>query len=136
MDSRSFVIIAVLVAALTLGCTAAKPSQQATDSANVAFDRIMQSINTGSFSDYETNFSDPMLSASNESNFDSLRANIADQFGNYQSRSPDPQTSVSGGYNIFLYDCQFEKGRHSVRLVMDPTNTTLVQGLWFQDMKA
>ena len=83
-----------------------------------------------------TNFSDPMLRASNESNFNSLRSKIFDQFGKYQSRSPDPQTSVSGGFNIFLYDCQFEKGRHSVRLVMDPTNTTLVQGLWFPDMKA
>ncbi len=126
----------VLVAALSLGCTAAKPSQQATDSANIAFDGIMQSINTGSFSGYETNFSDPMLKASNESNFNGLRASIFDQFGKYQSRSPDPQTSVSGGFNIFLYDCQFEKGRHSVRLVMDPTNTTQVQGLWFPDMKA
>lgn len=128
---------AALVLTAICGCVIGeKPSQAATDMANVTADRILLSINSGSYADYTTNFSAPMMNASPESNFNGLRDKILSQFGKYESRSPAPQVSVSQGFNVFVYDCQYEKGRHSFRLVMDPANASLVQGIWFPDLKS
>jgi hypothetical protein len=133
---RSVVVAAIVGVIAMGGCvTGEKPSQAATDMANITADRILLSINDGSYADYTADFSAPMLNASPESSFDGLRDKIFMQFGKYESRSPAPQSYVSQGYNIFVYDCRFEKGRHTFRLVMDPSNVSLVQGIWFPDMK-
>ncbi len=133
---RVTAVALMLMAIAICGCVSGeKPSQAATDMANVTADRILSSINDGSYGDYKMNFSAPMMNATSESGFNGLRDRILTQFGKYESRSPTPQASVSQGFNVFVYDCQYEKGRHTFRLVMDPANASLVQGVWFPDLK-
>jgi hypothetical protein len=133
---RVMAVALMLVAIAICGCVSGeKPSQAATDMANVTADRILLSVNSGNYTDYTTNFSAPMMNATSESSFNGLRDKIFTQFGRYESRSPAPQASVTQGFNVFVYDCQFEKGRHTFRLVIDPANASLVQGIWFPDMK-
>jgi len=133
---RGIAIAAIMAVIAISGCVSGeKPSQAATDMANVTADRILLSINTGNYSDYSMNFSAPMMNASGESSFNSVRDKIFTQFGKYESRSSTPQTSVSQGFNVFVYDCQYGKGRHPFRLVMDPANASVVQGIWFPDLR-
>ena len=135
--NRLCLVIAVVLMLMAIcGCVIGeKPSQAATDMANVTADRILLAINDGSYGDYTMNFSAPMMNATSENGFNGLRDKIFTQFGKYESRSPAPQASVVQGFNVFVYDCQYEKGRHPFRLVMDPANASLVQGIWFPDLK-
>ena len=122
-------ILGLILAMVVLaGCTAAKPSGDATNAANAAADRIFDSFNTGNYSEFITNCSVPVQEGINQSQFNALRNNIVGQLGKYQSRS-DPSASVVGIYNNFAYTCQFENGTQQFTITMNSTDIYTVEGL-------
>jgi len=122
---------AYTVEGLSFPVSAGKPSQQALDAANVTVDRILAALNNGSYSDFSANFSPTMLSAVNESKFNSTRSGMLSQYGKYVSRSSDPQTSVTLGDNVFVYSCQFEQVKLNLKLMLNASDSKTVDGLLF-----
>ena len=126
-----FSSLAVVLCLLTSGCIFnGTPSTEATDAANKTAESIFQSFNTGDYGQFSLNMSDRLKSGINESSFSGIRGQIQDKYGNYTSKAA-PQGSVIQGYNNFVYDCSFEKGTLKIRLVMNTTSPSLVDGLWF-----
>jgi hypothetical protein len=121
------VFIAVCGCALNPGVS----SPAAIDAANVTADRILNSINSGNYSDYSMNFSEIMMAQVNESQFNYTRSVVQDTFGNYVSRS-GPVTSVVQGYNVFVYNCTFTKGYVNFQLTMNLTDPYRVEGVFFR----
>lgn len=126
------IFILALLVALASGCiSGGKPSQEAMDAANSSADRILTSFNSGSYADFSNNYSAPMLAALNESAYNGLRQTILAKYGNYTSRSSEPQVTMKPGYNVFVYDCKFEKNRLSLTVTMNATDIYKVEGLWY-----
>lgn len=106
------------------------PPQDAFDAANDTAETVFQAFNTGSYDQFSANLSPLLKRGFNESRFVDTRSQIQSKYGNYTSK-PAPQGSVSQGYNNFYYDAHFEKGTLKIRLVMNTTNPSLVEGIWF-----
>jgi hypothetical protein len=135
MRFKSFIIIIMLVAvvALTLGCTSSSnTSGTAMNAANATADRILNSFNTGNYADFSANLSPTMLSAANASWFNTTRAALQSKYGNYLSRAPVPTAGAEQGYNIYLYNSNFEKGNFTLQLTMNTTNVWRVEGIFFR----
>ena len=124
-------VLTVALCALLSGCIFNQaPPQEAFDAADPTAEAVFQSFNTGDYGQFSAYLTDPMKKGVNESSFMDIRSQIHDKYGNYTSK-PAPQGSVINGYNNFFYDAQFDKGTLRVRLVMNPDNQSLVDGLWF-----
>jgi len=119
------------VEGLSFPASSGKPSQQALDVANASVDRILAALNNGSYADFSANFSPTMLSAVDESKFNSTRSGMLSQYGKYVSRSSDPQTTVSLGDNIFVYSCQFEQVKLNLKLMLNASDLRTVDGVLF-----
>ena len=100
------------------------------DAANATVDRILNSFNSGNYSEFSANFSSAMLSAVNETRFNSIRSGIQSKYGKYVSRS-SPTGGTAQGYNIYIYPSHFEKGDLKLQLTMNTTNVWTVEGLYF-----
>jgi len=123
------IMIGVLLAC---GCTqSATPPQDAISAANVTADRVLQSINDDDYTGFSMNFSDPMLQGVNQSRFEGLRNDILAKYGKYESKS-STQNLVVGGDNVFIYDCQFEKGRLQFQFAINSTDMSTVTGLYYK----
>lgn len=136
MYNRSLIfltlVLSIVVFVLVGGCTqTATPPQAAIDAANATADRVLQSINTGSYSDFSKDFSAPMLQGINESRFNSLRDDIMGNQGKYVSKSL-MQSLVINGDNVFIYACQFEKGRLQFQFSINVTDMSTVDGLYYK----
>lgn len=132
--SLSYILIAAMLTGILLvsGCTqSATPSQDAISAANLTADRVLQSLNDGNYTNFSTNFSDVMLHGINQSRFDGLRNDISTKYGKYVSRS-STQNLVVGGDNVFIYDCQFEKGRLQFQFSINSTDRSTVTGLYYK----
>ncbi len=132
--SLSYIPIGVMIIGILLmsGCTqSAVPSQDAISRANVTADRVLQSINDGNYANFSMNFSQVMLQGVNQSRFDGLRNDILTTNGKYISRS-NVQNFVVGGDNVFIYDCQFEKGRLQFQFSINSTDMSTVTGLYYK----
>ena len=134
MDMRYInLLLVVVLAAVVCGCASGeKPSQPAMDAANVTADRMFNALNTGDFVAFSENFSPAMTSAVNQTEFNIIAGKLSGQYGKYVSRSPVPSASVTQGYNVFLYDCQFEKGKLTLQLTMNSSNVTRVEGFFYR----
>jgi ATP-dependent DNA ligase len=129
--SFTFAGLAIALCALFSGCIFNQaPPQEAADAANSTAETIFQSFNTGDYGRFSENLSAPVKKNLNESSFSSMRDQIRSKYGNYTSKSA-PQGSVIQGYDNIVYECGFEKGTLKVRLVMNTTNPSIVDGLWF-----
>lgn len=129
------VISIVAVAALFLGCTSSTPNTTngaAMDAANATADRVLNSFNMGSYSDFSANFSPAMISVMNQSQFNEFRNAIQSQYGNYTSRVPVPTTTAAQGDNVYVYKSNFEKGNITLTLAMNTTNVWSVDGLYLK----
>ena len=128
--SRTLVISLVLCIALACGCTqSATPPKEATDIANATADRVLRSIDDGSYAEFSENFSAPMLQDVNESVFDEFRNNVLGQDGHYRSKTGPETLAVRGDY-VFIYTCQFEKGQLQLQLSINATDRSTVDGLY------
>ena len=130
----SYLLIGVVMIGILLvcGCTqSASPSQEAVSAANVTADRVLQSLNDGNYISFSTNFSGVMLQGINQSRFDGLRNDILTKYGNYTSKS-STQALVVGGDNVFIYDCQFEKGKLQFQFSINSTDMSTVTGLYYK----
>jgi hypothetical protein len=130
------ILLILLVAAIGLasGCTTSypKPPQDAFDAANVTADRMFNALNTADYNAFSENFSAPMKAAVNQSQFNEVVGPIAGKYGKYVSRAPAPTGSEIQGYNVFVYECQFEKGKLNLQLTMNKANITTVEGFFYR----
>jgi hypothetical protein len=134
IKGSSYILIGVMLIGILLvsGCTqSATPSQEAISAANVTADRVLQSINDDNYAGFSANFSGPMLQGINQSRFEGLRNDILTQYGKYASKS-STQDLVVGGDNVFIYDCQFEKGRLQFQFSINATDMSTVTGLYYK----
>jgi hypothetical protein len=134
IKSLSYILIGITLIGILLvsGCTQiATPSQEAVNGANVIADRVLQSINDDNYTSFSTNFSGPMLQGINQSRFEGLRNDILTQYGKYVSKS-STQSLVVGGDNVFIYDCQFEKGKLQFQFSINATDMSTVTGLYYK----
>jgi len=118
----------IAVCGCTLNSSVSSPA--AIETANATADNILNSINSGNYSDYTRNFSDIMMTQVNESQFNYTRNVVQGTFGNYVSRG-ELTASVIQGYNVFVYNCTFSKGYVKFELAMNMTNTSRVEGVFF-----
>ncbi len=134
MNFKRFIIVMALLAvvALSLGCTSnTAPQDKSMDAANATADRILNSFNAGNYTDFSMNFSPAMLSAANESWFNTARSSLQSKYGMYVSRAPMPTGGTAQGYNIYSYDSHFEKGNFALQLTMNTTDVWRVEGIYF-----
>lgn len=127
-------LLIVTLAAAGAGCTSqtVQPPQDAMDAANATADQMFPALNSGEYIVFTQNFSPTMKSAMNESYFNKMIGQMAGQYGRYISRSPVPQASVVGNYNVFVYQCQFEKTKLNVQLTMNKTDVWKVEGFFYR----
>jgi hypothetical protein len=134
IKGSSYILIGAMLIGVLLvsGCTqSATPSQEAISAANVTADRVLQSINDDNYASFSTNFSGQMIQGINQSRFEGLRNDILTQYGKYASKS-STQALVVGGDNVFIYDCQFEKGRLQFQFSINATDMSTVTGLYYK----
>jgi hypothetical protein len=124
-----FICVFIAVCGCASNSTVSSPA--AIDAANAAADRVLSSINSGSYSEYSMNFSDAMIAQVNESQFNYTRSAVQDMFGNYVSRS-GPTSSVIQGYDVFIYNCTFTKGYVNFQLTMNINDPYKVEGVFFR----
>jgi hypothetical protein len=118
---------------VSAGCiSAGKPSQQAMDAANVTADRMLNAINIGDYTQFTQNFSSTMKSAVDENRFNEIHRNMTGAYGKYVSRAPVPTATTVQGYNVFLYDCRFEKSNVTVQFTMNPSDVWTVEGFFYR----
>lgn len=130
--SYLFIAISLVSILLVSGCTqSATPPKEAISAANVTADRVLGSINDGDYTAFSQNFSGTMLQGINQSRFEGLRNDILSQYGKYVSKS-DSQARVVNGDNVFIYDCQFEKGRLQFQFAINSTDQSTVTGLYYK----
>ncbi len=133
MSLKWFSFIVLCAALMLCGCVSSgAPSQDAMDAANVTADRMFSSFNTGDYAAFSLNFSDAMRSGINESGFHAICGSLSEEYGRYLSRSPSPRAGTVQGYNVFLYDCQFERGNLTIQLTMNASDVWRVEGLFFR----
>jgi hypothetical protein len=135
MRYNAFVLLIILsCVAVAAGCVSSgeQPPQAAMDAANVTADRIFADLNTDNYSDFSSNFSAPMLAAFNETAFHGMTKTMVQQYGRYESRAAKPSAAVVGNYNIFVYECQFEKTKLNVQLTMNKTDVYSVEGFFYR----
>ncbi len=127
-------LLIVTLAAAGAGCVSqtVQPPQDAMDAANATADRMFPALNSGEYIVFSQNLSAPMKAAMNESYFNKMIGQMSGQYGRYVSRSPTPQASVVGDYNIFVYQCQFEKTKLNVQLTMNKTDVWKVEGFFYR----
>lgn len=127
-------LIIVMLAAAGAGCASqtVQPPQDAMDAANATADKMFPTLNSGEYIVFSQNFSAPMKAAMNESYFNKMIGQMSGQYGRYISRSPTPQASVVGDYNVFVYPCQFEKTKLNVQLTMNKTDVWKVEGFFYR----
>ncbi|WP_424358453.1 DUF3887 domain-containing protein [Methanocella sp. MCL-LM] len=124
-------ILAIILILIISGCIFNQaPPQEAFDAANATAETLFQSFNTGDYGQFSANMNPLLKRGINESSFADMRSQIQSKYGNYTSK-PAPQGSVINGYNNFFYDARFEKGTLKIRLVMNSTELSTVDGLWF-----
>lgn len=131
----SLLIVGVSLAALVAACGCifnGPPSAAATDAANATAENLFQSLNTGDYGQFSTNFSAAMITGINQSAFEDLREQIRDKYGDYLSKSLS-QSSVAGADSSFVYSCAFRNGTLRIRLVMNTNDQWTVDGLWLPD---
>jgi PBP1b-binding outer membrane lipoprotein LpoB len=130
-----YIIIAALAAVIMLstGCVSGgAPSQPATDAANVTVDRMLKAVDDGDYAAFTQNFSAPMKSAVSQDRFNLIKTNMSELYGKYVSRTPAPSASIYQGYDRFIYDCQYEKSKVTITLVMNPTDVWAVEGFFYK----
>ena len=124
----SFIVASIV---LTSGCIlGSAPSADASNAANTTADNMFQSFNTGNYPQFSANFSDAMARGINETAFVDMRNQIRSRYGTYASKTMT-QAYNSQGYNSFVYNCTFERGTLTIRIVMNTGNPWTVEGLWF-----
>ncbi len=135
MQYNRYILIAALatVIVLSAGCiSAGVPPQPAIDAANVTVDRMLNAVNDGDYAAFTQNFSAPMKSAVGQDRFNLIKNNMTELYGKYVSRAPAPAASIYQGYDRFIYDCQFEKSKVTITLVMNPTDVWAVEGFFYK----
>jgi hypothetical protein len=127
-----FVAMALVITLVIVvsGCVNSPPSQDATAAANGTAESLFLSFNTGDYGQFSGHFSDVMKKGINESVFSDMRSQIQGKYGNYTSKTL-ADSFVDTPYYDFRYDCKFEKGSLRIRLVMNGTDPSVVEGLWF-----
>ncbi len=133
MRCDRFIIIAALAVIVTAsGCVAGTPPQEAMDAANVTADRMLAALNESDYAAFTLNFSSTMKSAVDEKKFNEIKNDMDNKFGQFVSRAPVPAGGSTGGYNIFVYDCQFEKGNAAVQFTMNQSDVWTVEGFFYK----
>ncbi len=135
MRYNIFALLLILMLAVAgAGCAtqSVQPPQDAMNAANVTADQMFPALNSGEYVVFTQNFSPVMKAAVNESYFNKMIGQMSSQYGRYVSRSPTPQASVVGDYNVFVYQCQFEKTKLNVQLTMNKTDVWKVEGFFYR----
>lgn len=129
----ALLLIVALVAAIA-GCAtqAPQPPQDAMNAANSTADSMFPALNSGEYIVFSQNFSPAMKAAFNESSFNQMIGAMAGQYGKYKSRSAVPSAAVVGDYNVFVYQCEFEKTKLNLQLTMNKTNVYQVEGFFYR----
>lgn len=136
-----FVLALITIVAFFMGCVSNTSTKESSmdaakgssmDAANVTVDRILNSFNTGNYTEFSANFSSAMISAMNETSFNTLRSGIQSKYGKYISRSLMPTGGTAKGYNIYIYASHFDKGNVNLQLTMNTTDIWKVEGLFFR----
>ncbi|MGA9139961.1 MAG: DUF3887 domain-containing protein [Methanocella sp.] len=120
----------IMLVVVAIGCVSTPPSQDASVAANDTAESMFLAFNTGDFGQFSGHFSDAMKKSMNESAFNDMRNQIQSKYGNYTSKTL-ADSFVDTPYYDFRYDCKFEKGSLRIRLVMNGTDPSTVEGLWF-----
>jgi hypothetical protein len=97
-------------------------------------ENILQSIDKKDYQGMLRDMDATMTKASTQDSFNQLQSKIATDYGAFQSATYTGVTLTQGYYSV-LFNCKFEKGSLTMRLVLDTQAPYQVSGLWFPDMK-
>ncbi len=130
---RFIIIAALAVIMVSAGCVSLEtPPQGAMDAANVTADRMLNAVNDDDYAAFTRNFSSTMKSAVDQDRFNQIKSNMTELFGKYVSRAPAPAAASAGGYNVFIYNCQFEKRNATVQFTMNQSDIWTVEGFFYK----
>ena len=143
MNTKRFACSALLILLLLSACSAfqapastVEPTAEATikAAAQPTAENILQSFNNNDYNGVLRDMDTTMVKAFTQDSFNQLQTKIANDYGAYQSVTYTGVTLAQGYYSV-LFDCKFEKGSFTMRLVLTTQAPYQVSGLWFPDMK-
>ena len=113
-----------------------EPTAEATikTAAQPIAENILQSIDKKDHQGILRDMDATMSKAFTQDSFNQLQSKIATDYGAYQSATYTGVTLTQGYYSV-LFNCKFEKGPFTMRLVLNTQAPYQVSGLWFPDMK-
>ena len=140
MKRSTFAVLFILFFALTLTACQSK-SASATVPEN--FQEISQpmaenlftSIENDDYESFHKDFAKKMLAATSEESYQTIRDNILQTVGDYQSLTYE-QTVYEEGYFTSYFQVTFSKGTLTLRLVLDAEEPYQIEGFWFPDFPA
>ena len=143
MKLKCFALSTLLILLLLSACSAFKapvssiePTAEATirAAAQPIAENLLQSFNNNDYQGVLRDMDATMVSAFTQDSFNQLQSKIATNYGAYQSATLTGVTLQQGYYSV-LFDCKFEKGSFTMRLVLATQAPYHISGLWFPDMK-
>jgi len=143
MNTKRFAYSTLLILLLLSACSAFKaPASTVEPTAEAAVrtaalpmaENILQSLDKNDYSSFLRDMDTAMINAITKDSFTQLQSRIATTYGAYQSVELTGVTLTQGYYSV-LFDCKFEKGSLTMRLVLETKAPYLVAGQWFPDMK-
>ncbi len=129
---KTFPLLAALLcmALLLGGCKPASPAGLSDDQVKQVTENILVSVNTNDYSGFIEGYSEDLLTASPESQFDQLRSVLLEASGNFIRCADQPDLSNQATYAVYEFQCEFEKETVRVTIVFE-IDGSLVEGLFF-----
>ncbi|MHB8806928.1 MAG: DUF3887 domain-containing protein [Anaerolineaceae bacterium] len=95
-------------------------------------ENLFTSLENVDYESFHRDFTDKMLSATDEDTYTSIRDSITQIVGEYQSLAYDKST-YEEDYFISNYIVQFTKGTLTLSLVLETKEPYHIAGFWFPD---
>lgn len=124
-----YLLIAVLL--FTTGCSALspKPASLSDEEVVAVTENILKSIDTGDYSSFLNDFSEEMVNAFPEGEFEEMQVMLAEASGAFQSCG-EPKLINQQDFAVYRIPCTYQKEEVTVTVVFEVDGST-VEGLYF-----
>jgi hypothetical protein len=95
-------------------------------------ENLFTSLENDDYESFHRDFTNKMLSATDEDTYNSIRDSITQTVGEYQSLTYD-KTTYEKEYFISYYIVQFTGGSLTLNLVLESEEPYQIAGFWFPD---
>jgi len=122
-------VLAMVMIVSISGCAKPEPAGLTDDQVGKVANNILQAINMGDYQKFIQDFSDEMLAAFGQDQFNEIHDMLQESSGNYVSLGELTMINQKG-YTIYLYQCEYGKESVIVKVVF-AIGGDKVEGLYF-----